>query len=774
MTCAVLAFAAGVVLLQQQAALPALAWGWLLIPLAAIGMRYRFLASVLAFGVGFFWAALCAQLRMDDWLSRDLEGRDVEIVGVVASLPAPGERGVRFEFEVESASGGQRLPSKLLLWWYRSAPTERSAESEPALLAGAVHPGERWQFTVRLRRPHGNLNPNGFDYEAWLLERGIGATGYVRQRGVQQLLGRRDSALDRVEQAREAIRGRFHAALGATPAAGILSALAVGDQRAIGAEEWRLFSRTGVTHLMSISGLHVTLVSGLLAWLVSAAWRRVPWLALRLPARKAAAAAAILGAFGYTLLAGFAVPAQRTCYMVTVVALALWAGRIASPVRTLALALAVVLAADPWAPLSAGFWLSFAAVALIFYVAAGWTGREARLAQWVRVQWAVTVGLAPAVLLLFGQVSLAGPLANAVAIPVVSVVVTPLALAAAVIPLEAILALAAWLVEWLLQFLEMCAALPGALWQQHAPAPWTVALALAGVVWILAPRGFPGRASALALLAPAFLLPPAAPSPGEAWITAFDVGQGLAIMVRTASRTILYDAGPAFGAEADSGGRILVPELRAAGATHLDLMVLTHEDADHIGGALSVLESIRVHGLASSLPPTHALNSLVAAPRHCLAGERWEWDGVRFSFLHPRSGEPAVRRNNQSCVMKIEAGGASMLLTGDIERLAEFQILGEEIKADVLLVPHHGSRTSSSREFIDAVAPRWALVPTGYRNRFGHPNAEVLERYRAAGAMLVRTDLDGAINVVLNRAAATVEPERARRPRYWRAVSPAV
>ena len=769
MTCAVLAFAAGVVLLQQQAALPSLSWVFLLIPLIGLAVRFRLLWFAVLFGAGFFWAAWCAQQRMDDWLARGLEGRDVEIVGVVSSLPAPGERGVRFEFEVESASGAQRVPGKLLLWWYRSASTE----SEPARLAGAVHPGERWQFTVRLRRPHGNLNPNGFDYEGWLLERGIGATGYVRQRGVQQLLGSRDSALDRVEQAREAIRARFQAALGATPAAGILSALEVGDQRAIAAEEWRLFSRTGVTHLMSISGLHVTLVSGLLAWLVSAAWRRVPWLALRLPARKAAAAAAIVGAFGYTLLAGFAVPAQRTCYMVSVVAAALWAGRIASPVRMLALALAVVLAADPWAPLSAGFWLSFGAVALIFYVAAGWTGREGRVAQWARVQWAVTLGLAPAVLLLFGQVSLAGPLANAVAIPVVSVIVTPLALASAVIPLDAILALAAWLVEWLLQFLEMCAALPGALWQQHAPAPWTVAIALAGVAWVLAPRGVPARASGLALLAPAFLLPPAAPSPGEAWITAFDVGQGLAVMVRTASRTLLYDAGPAFGPEADSGGRILVPELRAAGTGHLDLMVLTHEDADHIGGALSVLESIPVHGLASSLPQTHALNALVAAPRHCLAGERWEWDGVRFSFLHPRSGEPAVRRNNQSCVMKIEAGGASMLLTGDIERLAEFQILEQEIKADVLLVPHHGSRTSSSREFIDAVAPRWALVPTGYRNRFGHPNPEVLERYRAAGATLVRTDLDGAINVVLNRAAQ-VDAERARRPRYWRAVPPAV
>jgi competence protein ComEC len=496
-------------------------------------------------------------------------------------------------------------------------------------------------------------------------------------------------------------------------------------------------------------------------------------LALRLPARKAGAAAAIFGAFGYTLLAGFAVPAQRTCYMVTVVAVALWTGGIASPVRVLALAAAVVLAADPWAPLSPGFWLSFSAVALIFYVAAGWTGRDPRVAQWVRVQWAITVGLAPAVLLLFGQVSIAGPLANAVAIPVVSVIVTPLALLAAVIPADFILELAARLVEWLLQFLELCAALPGALWQQHAPAPWAVALALAGAVWVLAPRGVPGRGCGLALMAPAFLLPPGAPAPGEAWITALDVGQGLAVVVRTATRTLVYDAGPAFGAEADSGGRILVPELRAAGARGVDLMVLTHEDTDHIGGALSVLESLEVQELASSLPQAHALNALTPAPRRCLAGESWDWDGVRFTFLHPRPEDAPVRRNNQSCVMRIEAGGAAMLLTGDIERLAELSLLHHPVvKAEVMLVPHHGSRTSSSAEFIQAVAPRWAIVAAGYRNRFGHPNAEVMERYASAGTGILRTDRDGAIHVLLRSAGVRVEGERSLRPRYWRTAPP--
>src|SRR6266850_2068600 len=744
MTLTALAFAAGAALLQQQAQLPGLAWlAFLPLCIGLAVLRWRG-AAVFALAGGFLWAAACAHWRMADWLSPELEGRDLQVVGVVAGLPALGERSVRFEFDVESAE--QKLPSKIQLSWYRSS----AYEDQPALLAGIVHPGERWRFTVRLRRPHGTVNPHGFDYEAWLLERGIGATGYIRSRGEQLRIGSRNSFMDWIEKAREAVRDRFQSALGATPAAGILAALAVGDQRAISGEEWQLFNRTGVTHLMSISGLHVTLISGLFAWLVATGWRRLPALTLYLPARKAAAAAAIVGALGYTLLAGFAVPAQRTFYMVTVVAIALWSGRIASPGRTLALALAAVVIFDPWAPLAPGLWLSFGAVMLIFYVASGWTSAGTFLAQWGRIQWAITVGLAPAVLLLFGQVSVAGPLANAVAIPLVSVVITPLALVAALVPVDALLQLASWLVELLLQFLEWCATLGGA-------------------AWLLAPRGVPWRAGGLALMAPAFTLAPPGPPPGEAWITTLDVGQGLAVLVRTSSRALLYDAGPAFGAEADSGARVIVPYLRAAGLARLDLVVLSHEDHDHLGGALTVLESLEADALASSLPLEHTLNALVAAPRRCLAAGSWEWDGVRFEFLHPVSLEKTTRRNNQSCVLRVASRGGSMLLTGDIERSAENQIIqtNKFLGTDVLLVPHHGSRTSSSAEFIQAVAPRWAVVPAGYRNRFGHPNREVLERYRAAGAEILRTDLDGAVLVRLAATGIEVQTERRRRSRYW-------
>jgi competence protein ComEC len=293
-------------------------------------------------------------------------------------------------------------------------------------------------------------------------------------------------------------------------------------------------------------------------------------------------------------------------------------------------------------------------------------------------------------------------------------------------------------------------------------------LAIAGAAWMLAPRGVPWRAGGLALMAPAFSLAPPSPVAGEAWITTLDVGQGLAVLVRTASRALLYDAGPAYGPEADSGGRIVVPLLRGAGVRSLDMLVVSHEDIDHLGGALTVLETVEVQAMASSLPRTHALNTLVAAPRRCTAGTRWEWDGVHFEFLHPQPGWESARRNNQSCVLRVEASGTSMLLTGDIERAAEGFLVEKIRKADVLLVPHHGSRTSSSEEFISALAPRWAVVPAGYRNRFGHPAREVLERYERAQVRVLRTDLDGAVTIILKKELLEVSAERARHGRYWR------
>lgn len=786
MRSAVLAFALGVWALQQQAELPG--WASLVglivggtlafaarafVPARAVGGRVA-LALALTGGVvlGYAWAAGAAKVRLADRIDPVREGRDVELTGVVASLPQAFERGVRFELDVEAARDADgapwRAPRRVLLAWYNGLSVEEFQEVLP------VRAGERWRLTVRLRRPHGNANPHTFDYEVWLLERGIGATGYVRPRGERQRLAAMVWAPRYViERARERIRAKLWDALPQHRYAGVIVALAIGDQRAIEAADWETFTRTGVGHLMSISGLHVTMVSGMVAWLVFTLWRRSPRLALALPARKAAAAAAVAAALGYALLAGFAVPAQRTLYMVTVVAAALWLDRIQSSSRVLAAALGLVLLLDPWAVLAPGFWLSFGAVALMLYVGTALPARRHWALQFGRVQWAITLGLAPAILLLFQQVSLVSPVANAIAIPVVSFGVTPLALLGAVAPGPWIAELAHAALALLMPVLDWLAGLPGAVWRQHAPAPWTVALAAVGVAWALAPQGVPARYAAVLMFAPLFAVRPAGPAEGAAWITFLDVGQGLAVLVRTARHALIYDTGPAYSVEADAGNRVIVPFLRGEGLSQLDAVVVTHEDADHAGGAVSVLRTLPTGAVRTSLPASHAAVALSRYRLPCRAGEGWTWDGVDFAMLHPTAAsydEAGLRANSRSCVLRVATAGGAALLTGDIEARDERALLdrGANLRADVLLAPHHGSGTSSTPALLAAVAPAHVVVTAGYRNRFGHPKEEVLARYAAAGAKLWRTDRDGAVTVRLGGAGVSVERFRAERPRYWR------
>lgn len=770
MSIVAIAFALGVAWLQWQPALPgvvplagAAAFG---LAFVVVAHRRRAALALGAFALGVAWAGAAAHWRLAEALAPEHEGRDVELTGVVAALPQRLENGLRFEFDVERAS--LPVPARISLTWYRGW---REDDDEAPAFA-PLHAGERWALRVRLKQPHGNANPYGYDYEAALLERGVRATGYVRRaetnRRLDDFVARPGYAVERL---RERLRERFGAVLAESRYGGILVALAIGDQRAIDPALWRVFARTGTTHLMSISGLHVTMLAGLAYTLVAALWRRSPHLPLRLPAQKAAMFAGVLAAFAYCLIAGFQVPAQRTLTMLAVVALALWSGRSVSSGRVLSLALLVVLLLDPWAVLSAGFWLSFGAVALLFYIGAGRIRAGHWLAGWGRAQWAVTVGMVPALLALFQQFSLVSPLANAVAIPVVSLVVTPLALAGC-LPLGApLLWLADRIMAWQMILLEWLAASHWAVWQQHAPPAWALMLALAGVVWLLLPRGFPARWLGLAACLPLVFVPPSRPAAGEAAATVLDVGHGLAVHVQTATHDLLFDTGPAFSADADSGSRIVVPYLRAQGVRGLDMLMISHEDNDHAGGAESVIDALPVALVSSSLAFDHPLSALPVAQRPCVEGDAWEWDGVRFAVLHPSAAQyeaPTRKTNDMSCVLKLTAaGGASLLLTADVEAVGEAALVARhapEVRADAVVVPHQGSKTSSTPAFVAAVGARTAIFPIGYRNRFGHPHPEVVERWSGAGQF--RTDRDGALRVALGKDVA-VTAERARRPRYW-------
>lgn len=730
--------------------------------------------AICGIAMGFLWAVGMAQWRLADRLDPAWEGRDIDLVGVVASLPQVLERGVRFEFAVEHVqTPGAVVPQRILLGWYAPGTVEDPAALPP------VKAGQRRALRVRLKLPHGSANPHGFDYEAWLLERGIRATGLVRP--PREARASADPTLlapfaftpaTMIHAARERIRERMQTALTGAAHGGVLIALAIGDQRAIDSDDWKTFMRTGVGHLMSISGLHVTMIGSLAGWLVATLWRRSARLGLALPAQLAGIAAGFLAALVYCLLAGFAVPAQRTLYMLAVAAWALWRGWFGAPTRVLAIALVLVCVVDPWAPLAPGFWLSFGAVALLLLAALPGERRH-WLARAAGAQAAVTLGLVPLTLALFQQVSLAGPLANAIAIPVVSFIVTPLALLAALLPVPGIATLAHEIMALLMIPLDAMSALDWAVWQRGAAPMWTVLLAMAGALWCLIPWWWHWRVLGVIWMLPLLVHPMARPAPGDLWMTVLDVGQGLAVVARTAHRTLVFDTGPRYTPEADSGNRILVPYLRGEGIMRLDGLVVSHDDNDHSGGAVSTMQAVVPDWLASPLPDDHPVASAALVRRRCLEGNAWEWDGVRFEFLHPSAQDYArpdkTSDNARSCVLRITAHGRSILLPADIERDVEARLATDpaRIRSAVLVVPHHGSRSSSTPDFVSAVAPEIAIVTAGYRNRFRHPAPEVVERYAARGTRLLRTERDGAVRVEFTNHGIQTRAWREERPRYW-------
>ncbi len=787
-------FTLGVWVLQQQSALPDFGWAWLLLILPPplfiipknswlIALRILLIAT-LGCGLGFYHTAWQAQQRLSISLADEWQGRDIEVVGVVAELPRHHEQGLRFAFDIEKTiTPLASVPPHVYLSTYFD-------KKSPPL---NLHAGERWQLTLRLKQPHGSSNPHGFDFEAWALENHIRAVGYVHNKGNNvRRDARAEGLLYRIETWRERTRSKFNATLGNAPYSAVLSALAIGDQSSIPQNQWQIFTRTGVNHLMSISGLHITMLASLGFALTYWLWRRNVRRTLWLPARKASALIALLVALWYALLSGFGVPAQRTVYMVCAVAAALWLNRNFSLTQILSIALLGVLIPDPWAVLSAGFWLSFGAVALILYVTAHRIGRSHLqregdgkavgypsayslrvLHEYLTVQWAMTIGLIPLLLGLFQQISIVSPIANAFAIPLVSLVVVPLTLLGAALPWDVPLWLAHIVMDGTMQLLIWLNASPQAVWTQHALPAWSVVAGMIGILWMLAPRGFPARWLGIIWLLPMFLNLPEPPAPNSLRLVIFDVGQGLAVAAQTQHHALLYDTGPDFSGDADSGNRILIPTLRALGIARLDGLILTHDDIDHVGGAASVMQAMPIDWVSSSLPNEHPLIANQPNSHRCQAGEKWHWDGVDFAILSPDAASYAdekMRDNNRGCVLRISVGGQHILLTADIEKDAEQKLLAEHadnLFTTLLVVPHHGSKTSSTEEFIAATLPDYAVFTVGNRNRFGHPKEEVVQRYTDSGAELLRSDEDGAILVEMNKQGVQLERYRKTHLRYW-------
>lgn len=724
--------------------LPELPSSWLLALFACGGLML--LASRL-YPVGFFllglaWACSSAQWALDERLAVQLDGRTLWLEGRVVGLPEVGEGVVRFQLD-GAHSRRAELPRRLRLAWYGG----------PDLRAG-----ERWRLAVNLKRPHGLVNPHRFDYEAWLLAQRIGGTGTVKS-------GERLAAAAGLGSWRDGLRQHL-LSVSAFGREGGIAALVLGDGSGLSTADWRLLQHTGTVHLMVISGQHIALLAGFLYGLVAALARLGLWPA-RWPWLPAACALALSGALGYGLLAGFEVPVRRACVMVALVLLWRLRFRHLGAWWPLLAALLAVLLLEPLASLQPGFWLSFAAVAILILAFGGRLGRWGWWRGLTRAQWVMAIGLLPMMLALGLPVSASGPLANLFAVPWVGLLIVPLALLGTLllpVPVPGVGESLLWLAGAALQLLFMVLGaiadwLPA--WLPNSLPLWAWLLALGGALLLLLPAGVPLRLPGLALLLPALFLPPPVLDEGRAEVWLLDVGQGLSVLVRTREHSLLYDAGPRFG-DFDSGERVVLPSLRALNLRRLDLLLLSHADNDHAGGAAAILAGLPVARLVSGEPQRLA-RQLAAEP--CRSGAQWRWDGVTFRLWRWAQAAPG---NQSSCVLLVEANGERLLLTGDIDAHAEQALLQTDfpLAARWLLAPHHGSRSSSSQAFIDAVAPGHVLIARGRHNSFGHPHPQVLARYRAAAAEVHDSTLSGAVRLLLGEhGAAQALRSQAR---FWR------
>lgn len=759
---------------------------------------------------GLAYGSAWVQHRLADALDSSNEDKVTRVVLRIAELPRLEPESRIFVAEVlDSIPEG--VPRRIQVRWNSgkySGPygTRRASASDtfPELI-----PGQVWRMALILRNPHGSRNPHGFDYEGHVFAQGIRATGTVR--GTPVLL--RDDGWASIsvgaQRARHYVREAMLPYIHDLRWGAVLLALAIGDQASVAASDWLTFNRAGLTHLVSISGSHVTLIAVLAAFVMNKSWRRLRLggrpLAELLPAQVASAWTALLVAWLYCLLAGWGVPARRTFIMLAVVAGSLTVRLPLSATHVLAAAAFVVVALDPWSPLSAGFWLSFLAV-YVLMASTGWWGRSAfassgRVAGWLeglreatRLQLLVTFALMPPLAMLFNEISVVSPLANAYAIPVIGAVVTPLSLLLAGLALldglDGVTAGVAWLAHTLMQACmwptEWLAALPGASLPTAAVPAWATLFAMVGVGLALLPKGFPYRSLGWAFMLPVLVAVPTAPKPGDWELYALDVGQGSALVLRTAGHALLYDTGVRYSPDADAAQRNIVPFLRAMGVRKIDVLVVSHSDLDHVGGLRSTLEAFpveqsyanfdvmawlkrenRLLGLRE-LPP---LPNAVSLCRHGMA---WETDGVRFSFIWPL-GEGNIdldagtrERNRNACVLRIEGAHHSIILPGDIGADEERSLVRRGLeRTDVVLAAHHGSRYSSAQEFIDATRAQHAIAQAARWNRYGHPAPAVERRWQAGGTTFWNTGFDGAVIASSRGGKLWVESERARRPRVW-------
>lgn len=752
----VLAFLAGILLLQQCPVLPQPFWVAIVLLigiLLKIQVRgHRLIFRILLGGwLGFAWCLLYAVLQMSWTLPEQWEGKDVSITGYIAEVPIKSEQGMLFLFDMDTLNQ-QPAQARIRLSWKNNVMP--------------IKAGDRWALTVQLKRIHGLCNPGSVDHEALALYEGVRATGHVIGHGSMNL--RSTNYYYGIHRFRQYLHDLMQSSIKITATSHWIITLATGVREGIHQEDWQVLRKTGTNHLMVIAGLHIGFMSGFVFFLTQWCWRRSARLSLRIPAQQAAAVAALCMALIYTALAGFSIPTQRASIMITALLLMRLLRRCVLPWGVWALAVFSVLVINPLGVLTDSFWLSLGSVALIIY---GMSGRLLPQGVWWehgRIQWVMALGLLPLGIALFQECSFTSFLANSIAVPIVGWIIVPFTLLGTFLLLLSpkfafILNFADWILHYLWVFLSDLSRLPWSSYHLGVSKIWMVISGCFGVVLFLMPRGLPGR-----WLGGVFILPMVLQKPlltqGEVFFTLLDVGQGLSAVVQTQHHTLVYDTGMKWGDSLNRGETVLLPFLRTQGVHKIDKLVISHADSDHSGGAGVVLEQMPVFELTTSVPDFFAYPASL-----CLQGTYWEWDHVQFRFLYPDRMSLGLG-NDSSCVLYITVGNQHIMLTGDIEKGAEKKLLTtyRDLGAEIVVAPHHGSKTSGMLEFIRALHPKIALFPVGYRNAYHLPHPMVVASYRDQGAILYDSIHHGAIQFYLN--GEVLQPPslyRLENQRYW-------
>ena len=723
---------------------------------------FVFVALLSGFSLALFRANNTAGLHLD----AALQNKSIVIRGSIASIPEQQQFNSAFEFDISSLVINHAIKPLLM----------RVRLNYLGPYPSPLKVGDVWQLQVRLKPPHGFSNPGSFDYERWLFEHRIRATGYVRVSSDNRLLESHwyQHPIDRV---RQVLAERITTILQTKETKGFITALAVGVRSDITPTQWQVLRATGTNHLMAIAGLHIGLLAAMVSFLINYLWRRSNRLALLLPSQIAAAVFALLAAITYSAFAGFALPTQRAVIMLTVFLASVLFRRHLLPWQGLLIALCIILLLDPLATLSDSFWLSFAAVSAIIYGMSARLGAEKGWRElwqkWGRTQWLIAVGLLPTSLLFFHEVSLSGVLANTLAIPWVGFIVLPLTILGCIglliVPFLGVLLIkfANLLLSLFWPVLENIANISWLRWHAEIHNSWIMIASIIGIILLLAPRGMPARWMGMCWLLPLVLWQPPRPPANEVWFTLLDVGQGLSAVIQTQHHVLIYDTGERFSDDFDMGEAVVVPFLRNQGIHQIDKLIISHEHTDHSGGVHSVIRELPTLQVLSSVPALFARKHAAI----CLQGQSWQWDGVRFQILYPTS-EWLGHVNDSCCVLRVSVGNKAILLPGDIEKKAERYLLEKQLpflQANILVAPHHGSRTSSTQNFIHAVNPQYVLFGVGYYNRYHFPHPLIVSRYQENGTAAYDSVHNGAITFKLNAHTAIAKPDNYRQShhRFW-------